>query len=166
MLNSDKREARYRRIYNQLVGLMERTENPVARMATIAALLHHKMPHFFWTGFYILDRGELTVGPYQGPLACQVLEKGKGVCWAGILRKTSVVVPDVHKFPGHIACDSRSNSEIVIPLFDRKGQVWAVLDVDSREKEAFTDVDRVWLEKIVALVPPPGKKSIETHEHE
>ncbi len=143
---------RYERIFSQLKPLLSRTKNKTARMATIASLLHLKMPHFFWTGFYALDRGELTVGPYQGPLACLVLEKEKGVCWAGVLRRRTVIVPDVHKFPGHIACDSRSNSEIVVPLLDSKGKVWGVLDVDSRELVAFSVVDREWLEKIVGLI--------------
>jgi GAF domain-containing protein len=121
-------------------------------MATIAALLHNKMPHFFWTGFYLLEAGELVVGPYQGSLACMVLEKKKGVCWAGILRRMTIIVPDVHKFPGHIACDSRSNSEIVVPLFDEKNKAWSVLDVDSQNFNAFSEVDKEWLEKIVRLI--------------
>ncbi len=151
----DKRETlarRYQRIYKQLGELLAGTNNKTARMATVAALLHHKMPHFFWTGFYCLDSGELTVGPYQGSLACLVLEKEKGVCWAGILSGGTVIVPDVHEFPGHIACDSRSRSEIVVPLFDEKKQVWGVLDVDSRILSAFSEVDAEWLEKIVALI--------------
>jgi len=123
-------------------------------MATSAALLHHKMPHFFWTGFYLLDKGELTVGPYQGPLACLVLEKGKGVCWAAVQTSRSVIVADVHKFPGHIACDSRSRSEIAIPLFDDHKEVRGVLDVDSRSLDAFSDVDKEWLEKIVGMIWP------------
>ena len=143
---------RYARIYAQLKPLLSKTKNQTARMATIASLLHLKMPRFFWTGFYLLDRGELTVGPYQGPLACLVLEKKKGVCWAGILRRRTIVVPDVHKFPGHIACDSRSNSEIVVPLLDAKGEAWGVLDVDSRAFGAFSEVDAEWLEKIVGLI--------------
>jgi L-methionine (R)-S-oxide reductase len=151
----DKSEAlarRYQRIYAQLGELLAGTKNKIACMATMAALLHHKMPHFFWTGFYCLDNGELTVGPYQGSLACLVLEKEQGVCWAGILRRQTVIVPDVHEFPGHIACDSRSKSEIVVPLFDEKKQVWGVLDVDSRALSAFTKIDAEWLEKIVALI--------------
>jgi L-methionine (R)-S-oxide reductase len=151
----DKKEipaGRYERIYTQLVPLLSKTKNKTARMATIAALLHLKMPRFFWTGFYVLDKGELTVGPYQGPLACLVLEKKKGVCWAGLLRRRTVIVPDVHKFPGHIACDSRSRSEIVVPLFDSKKNVWGVLDIDSREFDAFSETDKVWLEKIVSLI--------------
>jgi L-methionine (R)-S-oxide reductase len=143
---------RYQRVYSQLPPLLAETESKTARLATIAALLHHKMPRFFWTGFYLLDRGELTVGPYQGTLACLVLAKNQGVCWAAVNRRQTVVVPDVHKFPGHIACDSRSRSEIVIPLLDEHGAVWGVLDVDSRSLDAFSEVDREWLEKIVRLV--------------
>jgi L-methionine (R)-S-oxide reductase len=145
---------RYQRIHAQLeqLFLKIKIKNKTSRLASIAALLHHKMPDFFWTGFYFLSEGELVVGPYQGSLACPVLEKNKGVCWASILRRQAVIVPDVHQFPGHIACDSRSNSEIVVPLVDEKGEVWAVLDVDSRAFNAFTEIDREWLEKIVALV--------------
>ena len=97
---------------------------------------------------------ELTIGPYQGPLACQVLEKKKGICWAGLEQKKTIIVPDVHKFPGHIACDSRSNSEIVVPLLDlnKDNQAWAVLDVDSQKFNAFSEIDKDWLEKIVKLI--------------
>lgn len=152
MLQEENLKKRYQRIYNQLQGLLIKTKNKIARMATVAALLHSKMPHHFWTGFYILTEGELIVGPYQGPLACQVLEKNKGVCWAGIEGQKTIVVPDVHKFPGHVACDSRSNSEIVVPLFNDQDAVWAVLDVDSRKFNAFSQVDKEWLEKIVKLI--------------
>jgi GAF domain-containing protein len=154
MKEKEKRIARYERIYAQLEELLRNRGNAVSRMATAVALLHHKMPHFFWTGFYLLDKGELIVGPYQGPVACQTLEKNKGVCWAGILRRSTIVVPDVHKFPGHIACDSRSNSEIVVPLMDKNDQPWAILDVDSQKRDAFSEIDRHWLEKIVKLIPP------------
>lgn len=151
-MQEDNLKKRYQRIYHQLQELLTKTENKIARMATTAALLQAKMPHFFWTGFYMLTEGELIVGPYQGPLACQVLEKKKGVCWAVIKGKKTIVVPDVHKFPGHIACDSRSNSEIVVPLFDDQNTPWAVLDVDSRRFHAFSKVDKEWLEKIVKLI--------------
>jgi GAF domain-containing protein len=152
MEDKKKLEMRYSRIYCQLEELFSKTPDSIARMATTAALLHHKMPHFFWTGFYVLRDGDLIVGPYQGPLACQALEREKGVCWAGIKRKKSIVVPDVHKFPGHIACDSRSNSEIVVPLFAGARDPWGVLDVDSTKFGAFSDVDRIWLEKIVSHI--------------
>lgn len=121
-------------------------------MATIAAVLHHKMDYFFWTGFYMLRDGDLVVRCYQGPVACQVLARDKGVCWAGINSGETIVVGDVHRFPGHIACDSRSNSEIVVPVRDARGIITGVLDVDSKEKESFDQTDALWLEKIVALV--------------
>jgi len=154
MTEKEKLNAKYERIYAQLEDLLRNTGNLISRMATVAALLHHKMPHFFWTGFYLLDKDELIVGPYQGPLACQVLEKNRGVCWAGICRRSTIVVPDVHEFPGHIACDSRSHSEIVIPLLGKNGLPWAVLDVDSQRRDAFSEIDKQWLEKIVRLIPP------------
>lgn len=143
---------RYGSICQQLKDILIKTENKISRMATIAAILHHKMPHFFWTGFYFLDHGELIVGPYQGTLACPVLAKHQGVCWAGILNRRTIIVPDVHQFPGHIACDPRSNSEIVVPLFDENQKPWAVLDIDSTLFDAFSEIDREWLEKIVKLI--------------
>ncbi|MFP4081445.1 MAG: GAF domain-containing protein [Candidatus Aminicenantes bacterium] len=152
MLDENHLVKRYQRIFSQLQELLAETENRISRMATVAALLHAKMPHFSWSGFYLLDKGELTVGPYQGPLACLVLEKKKGVCWAGIQKRETIVVPDVHKFPGHIACDSLAKSEIVIPLLDRQGEAWAVLDVDSRKFDAFTENDKHWLEKIAEMI--------------
>ncbi len=152
MSSTDKLAQRYQRILLQLQDLLTKCNDPVARMSTVIALLHHKFPKYFWTGFYLLKEGDLVVGPYQGPVACQVLEREKGVCWAGILNKETIVVPDVHKFPGHIACDGRSNSEIVVPLFTADGTIRGVLDVDSTQLDAFSEVDKVWLEKIVALL--------------
>jgi len=143
---------RYERLYNQISELVVATENPFSRMATISALLHHKMAGYFWTGFYFLKDGELIVGPYQGPIACLKLKKDTGVCWAGINQKESVIVGDVNQFPGHIACSSQSNSEIVVPVRDKSGHIVAVLDVDSRELNCFDDIDRMGLEKIVTLI--------------
>ncbi len=151
-MDKSKKQGRYDRIYKQLERLLTATSDKTAKMATIAAVLHHKMDYFFWTGFYLLRDGELTVGPYQGPVACQVLAKDTGVCWATINQKTPVVVPDVEKFPGHIACDSRSKSEIVIPLRDENGEIYGVMDVDSKELESFDEVDRVNLKRIVGLI--------------
>jgi len=144
--------SRYKRIHTQLDELLHRSPEPVACMATVGAVLHHKMDYFFWTGFYRLEDGSLTVGPYQGPLACQVLQKGKGVCWAAIDRKESILVPDVLTFPGHIPCDSRSKSEIVIPLMNRAGEPVGVLDVDSKQPDAFDGIDQQALENIVAMI--------------
>ena len=152
MLEPNTLAKRYERIYHQLEELLLKTDNRIARMATIVSILHHKLPHYFWTGFYIYTDEDLIVGPYQGPLACQILERKKGVGWAGFLGKKTIIVPDVHKFPGHITCDSRSNAEIVIPLLDEKGKAWGVLDVDSKTLGAFSAIDQHWLEKIVTLI--------------
>jgi len=151
-MDQKQKQERYRRIRGQLAELFIKTNDPVARMATAVALLHHKMPHYFWTGFYRLVDGALIVGPYQGPLACQVLQAHTGVCWAGIDRGEPVVVADVHAFPGHIACDSRSQSEIVVPLRDAAGRIVGVLDVDSDEPAAFDEADREGLLPIVAMI--------------
>ena len=147
--------ARYERIAEQLRELFRKTADPVARMATSVAVLHHKMPHFFWTGYYRLQDGALVVGPYQGPLACAVLPAPDGVCWAGVQREASVLVPDVEAFPGHVACDSRSRSEVVVPVRDAAGAIVAVLDVDSERPDAFSAVDVTGLERIVALIHAP-----------
>ena len=151
-MDQKQKQDRYRRLRDQLAELFTKTGDPVARMATAVALLHHKMPQYFWTGFYRLVDGVLTVGPYQGPLACQVLQAHTGVCWAGIDRGEPVVVADVHAFPGHIACDSRSRSEIVVPLRDAAGRIVGVLDVDSDQPTAFDEADREGLLPIVAMI--------------
>lgn len=150
-MDSIKKAGRYSRILEQLEELLRDRPNLTARMSTVIAVLHNKMDGFFWTGFYLLDNGELIVGPYQGSLACIRLKKDTGVCWAGINRGETIVVPDVHQFPGHIACDSRSNSEIVVPLRDNEGRILGVLDIDSKEFNSFDEVDAEWLEKILKL---------------
>jgi L-methionine (R)-S-oxide reductase len=151
-MEESKKSARYKRIYIQLEELLVKSEDETARMATISAVLYHKMEYFFWCGFYRIINGELIVGPYQGPVACQVLKKNTGVCWAGVNQAKTIVVPDVHKFPGHIACDSRSQSEIVVPVKNGKGEITAVLDVDSSELNSFDETDALYLEKIIALL--------------
>ncbi len=151
-MDSNKKEGRYQRLYDQLAELVKKSNDQQARMATIVAVLHHKMEYFFWTGFYLLKEDELTVNIYQGPVACQILEKNKGVCWAGINKRETVIVEDVHTFPGHIACDSRSQSEIVIPFLDKDGNIIGVLDVDSKDKNSFDNTDGYWLERILKLV--------------
>jgi L-methionine (R)-S-oxide reductase len=151
-MEKTKKEARYQRLYDQSKELMVKSADHDARMATIAAVLHHKMDYFFWTGFYILKSGVLTVKTYQGPLACQELEKHTGVCWAAIDRQQTIVVDDVHLFPGHISCDSRSQSEIVVPVKNREGAIVGVLDIDSSTLASFDATDAEWLEKIVNLI--------------
>ena len=147
-----RKQARYRRLAEQLQPLLDKPAPMMSRLATVVAVLHHKMPEFFWTGFYLLHEQGLFVGPYQGPLACQQLAYPNGVCWAGILQNKTLVVPDVHQFPGHIACDSRSESEIVVPVLDASGDLIAVLDVDATTKAAFDAVDQQALERLMAKV--------------
>jgi len=151
-MDKQKKDGRYSRIYKQLNELVLKSNSPTARMATIIAVLHHKMDTYFWTGFYQIENGLMTVLMYQGPVACQILEKDKGVCWKAFNQKKTVVVEDVHKFPRHIACDSRSNSEIVVPLNNETDEIIGVLDIDSSQKAAFDEVDAKWLEKIVELI--------------
>lgn len=148
----NKNPDRYSRIFEQLQPLLLKSPGHIAAMSTICALLHAKIDYFFWCGFYFVEDKNLTVGPYQGPLACQMLPFPNGVCWAAVIQKKTIVVSDVHSFPGHIACDSRSQSEIVVPLFDSDNIVRAVLDVDSDKKNSFGDTDVFWLEKIVELI--------------
>jgi len=151
-MENKKKEGRYSRIYKQLEELLPKTEDPLARMATICAVLHHKMDYYFWTGFYIYKSGKLIVGPYQGPVACQELEKNKGVCWAALNKGAPVVVPDVHAFPDHISCDSRSKSEITLPVYNHKREIEAVFDVDSDHLGSFDEVDRLALAEIMELI--------------
>lgn len=151
-METSKKQARYQRLFEQLETLMAKSTDVDARMATIVAVLHHKMEYFFWTGFYTLKSGDLIVKNYQGPLACQVLAKHQGVCWAGIDQMKTIVVADVHQFPGHIACDSRSRSEIVLPVKNQAGEITGVLDVDSEHLNSFDSTDAEWLEKIVNLI--------------
>jgi L-methionine (R)-S-oxide reductase len=152
METGERKSRRYSRIIEQLSGLLSRSDDSLARMATVAALLHHKMDGFFWTGFYFLKGTRLVVGPYQGPVACQELEYGKGVCWAAVNKNETVVVEDVDKFPGHIACDPRSRSEIVVPVRNEKDEIVAVLDVDSNRIANFDEVDARYLQDIVSLI--------------
>ena len=151
----DQLAARYERIADQLRGLFVKTVDPIARMASTVAVLHHKLPHFFWTGFYRLqddDDDELMVGPYQGPLACAVLPGPDGVCWAAVTSGEPIIVPDVHAYAGHVACDGHSQSEIVVPVRNADGQIVAVLDVDSDQPGAFSETDVEGLVAIAALI--------------
>lgn len=163
-----KRAGRYGRIYAQLRDLIEgKSPSLVAAMATVCAVLHHKMPHHFWTGFYfVAGENELHVGPYQGPLACQVLRE-RGVCLHCARTRRPVVVPDVEQFPGHIACDSRSRSEIALPLI-KGDRVIAVLDIDSDRLAQFDDDDVAPLTGILSLLQPylqdrPAREHAVTH---
>jgi len=151
-MEKQKKINRYKRLYLQIEELLKKSNDETAHMATVSAVLYHKIEYFFWCGFYRLVNGELIVGAYQGPVACQILSKNKGVCWAAVNEKKTIVVSDVQQFPGHIACDSRSKSEIVIPYFDKNKNVIAVLDIDSSELHSFDEIDAEYLEKIISLL--------------
>ena len=146
------RRDRYARIRKQLTELLPQTQEPLTHRATVAAVLHHKIPKVSWTGFYMLHDGDLIVDAYQGPLACQVLTAGRGVCWLAMERKTTVVVGDVQSFPGHVACDARSRSEIVVPIFGPDGEPVGVLDVDSHELDHFDEIDEEGYESVVRML--------------
>ena len=120
-------------------------------MANVASMIHHTFG-FWWTGFYRVIDNELVLGPFQGPLACSRIKFGRGVCGTAWKEERTQVVPDVEKFPGHIACSSASKSEIVVPLFGADGKVTAVLDIDSENLSTFDDTDKEWLEMIAALL--------------
>ena len=128
---------------------MEGESDNIAQMANLAALLHGAFG-FWWTGFYRVQGEELVLGPFQGPLACTRIKKGKGVCGTSWAQESTIVVPDVEEFPGHIACSSESKSEIVVPVW-KNNAVSAVLDIDSEFLSTFDETDKVWLEKICAL---------------
>ena len=143
---------KYAALRDQIAGLIEGCEAPVARRATAVAVLFAKLPRVSWAGFYLLREGHLLVDVYQGPVACLELAPHTGVCWAAVDRGETVVVPDVHSFPGHIACDERARSEIVVPLRNGEGRIVGVLDLDSREADRFDDEDRSGLEGIVGVL--------------
>lgn len=146
----DKNET-YRMLVKQVESLIEGENNPVGQLANTAALLHDTMD-WWWTGFYLILNGELRLGPFQGPVACYSIKRGRGVCGTAWDQDRTIVVPDVELFEGHIACSSLSRSEIVVPLHDSQGNVVCVLDIDSKELATFDEVDAQWLEEIARVI--------------
>ena len=147
--------ARYAEVEAEILAVLDGEPNRTARMATVASMLADAFPAFFWDGFYVVDpdkADELVVGPYQGTLGCLRIAFGRGVCGAAARDRTTQIVDDVHAFPGHIACDSRSASEIVIPVFDGAGVLIAVFDVDATVTSAFDATDAHALERLMARV--------------
>jgi len=147
--SADEKEALYDEASKTLNALLDGESDPVMIMSSIASVLHHTMPHYFWTGFYRVVGDELCVGPYQGTLACLKIQKGRGVCGEAWVSGETMIVDDVHEHPGHIACDARSASEIVVPLKDSNGLVIAVFDIDSTMPAAFDKVDQSALESMM-----------------
>ncbi len=140
----------YETLIPQIKALLEGENDIIANLANIAAALKEQF-NWLWAGFYIVKNNELVLGPFQGPVACTRIAKGRGVCGTSWAQAATLIVPDVEKFPGHIACNSLSRSEIVVPVFNYN-EVAAVLDVDSSEINTFDEVDKLYLEQIVALV--------------
>lgn len=141
------KEERYKQLLPQVKALIADETDTIANLANICAVLKYGMEGFFWVGFYFIKGNELVLGPYQGPVACTRIQLTKGVCGAAATQKETIIVPDVDKFPGHIACSSLSKSEIVIPLFNGD-KVIGVLDIDSDSLNMFDEVDKRYLEEI------------------
>lgn len=145
-----KKEEKYQELYRSVEAFCEGESDLIAKMANICVLMHETLGHW-WTGFYRVVDGQLVLGPFQGPVACTRIRMGKGVCGTAWKEQRTLVVPDVHQFPGHIACSSASNSEIVVPIWAR-GEIVGEIDIDSTEFGAFDETDTFWLERIAALI--------------
>lgn len=150
IVSGETKEERYSTLLSQVEAVISSESDRIANMANVSAMIHETFD-FWWTGFYRVIDGELVLGPFQGPMACTRIKKGKGVCGTAWEKEETIIVPDVEKFPGHIACSSASRSEIVVPLLNN-GIVTGVLDIDSAELNTFDDIDKFWLEKIVFLL--------------
>ncbi|WP_033069657.1 GAF domain-containing protein [Thalassospira australica] len=154
-MQTDQKKALYEEAEKELISITEGETNVTALMATVSCILAQKFDYYFWTGFYNVDptkENELVVGPYQGTLGCLRIPFGRGVCGTAASTRETQVVEDVHAFPGHIACDSRTNSEIVVPVINADGQLIAVLDVDSVEPNSFDETDRIALETLMQRI--------------
>ncbi len=151
IISGTTKAERYTTLLPQIEALLEDETDNVARMANVAACLWETF-RFWWVGFYRVVGDELVLGPFQGPLACMRIRRGRGVCGTAWAEGRTIVVPDVEQFPGHIACSSASRSEIVVPIF-KDGKVVAVLDIDSEHLATFNEVDQQWLERLCALLP-------------
>lgn len=146
----NQKEEKYRTLLLQARSLMDGETDEIARMANLSALIHQAFG-FWWTGFYRVQGEELVLGPFQGPLACTRIKKGRGVCGMAWKEQRTIIVPDVEQFPGHIACSSESRSEIVVPVW-RDKKIVAVLDIDSRDLNTFDTTDQHYLEQVVAIM--------------
>ena len=146
-----EKEANYQLLAQQVESLLEGEDNTTGQLANAAALIHEALGTW-WTGFYLVKDEVLQLGPFQGPVACYSIKRGRGVCGTAWQENRTIVVPDVELFPGHIACSSLSRSEIVVPLRDQEGSVIGVLDIDSRDLAAFDEVDARGLEAVVRAI--------------
>ena len=151
IISGETKQERYEALLPQIKAVVEDEPDLIANMANVAAMLHETFG-FWWTGFYRVKGEELVLSPFQGPMACTRIKKGRGVCGTAWAEAQTQVVPDVDQFPGHIACSSASRSEIVVPIF-QEGEVIAVLDIDSAQLGTFDQTDRHYLEQIVKMLP-------------
>ena len=149
-INKGEKAEQYQSLIPQIKGLLEGEPDLIANLANVAAALKEQFG-WFWVGFYLVKHEQLVLGPFQGPVACTRINKGRGVCGSSWAKAETLIVPDVEKFPGHIACSSLSRSEIVVPLM-KEGMVWGVLDVDSEVLDQFDEIDKQYLETIVELI--------------
>ena len=145
------KEEKYKALLPQIESLVEGENNVIANLGNICSALKYNMDKFFWVGFYLRKGDELILGPFQGPVACTRIQLPRGVCGTAVKEKKTIIVDDVNKFPGHIACSSESKSEIVVPVFTGD-EVIAVLDVDSDYYSSFDETDKIYLEKVAQLV--------------
>ncbi len=150
-IGSGSKDEKYRTLLPQIKSLIAGETNRIANLANVSAALKETF-HFFWVGFYLVEGEELVLGPFQGPIACTRIKKGRGVCGTAWAKAETLVVPDVDAFPGHIACSSLSRSEIVVPLFNADGKVWGVLDIDSEMLNSFDEADASFLEEICSYL--------------
>ncbi|MGN6181504.1 MAG: GAF domain-containing protein [Mucilaginibacter sp.] len=150
IINSTDKVSQYQSIIPQIEALITGEDDLVANLANICAALKEQF-NWFWVGFYLVKNNELVLGPFQGPVACTRIARGKGVCGAAWQQAETLIVPDVDAFPGHIACSSLSKSEIVIPFF-KNGEVVGVLDVDSEHLDQFNETDKQYLEQLISLI--------------
>lgn len=154
-MDADAKRQLYRLVESQLSALLDGRADPVATMASCCSVLHQALPYASWTGFYrVVAPGLLRIGPYQGPPGCLEIPFDQGVCGAAAAQQKTQVVEDVRAFPGHIACDPRARSEIVVPVCDAGGRLAAVLDVDSHQPAAFDEADREGLERLARILSP------------
>ncbi len=149
-ISEDSKTEKYATLLPQIQSVVSGEPDMIANMANIASMLHETF-HFWWTGFYRVIDGVLVLGPFQGPLACTRIKRGKGVCGTAWAEQQTIIVPDVDAFPGHIACSSLSRSEIVVPV-KRNGEVIAVLDIDSKDLNTFDTTDQKYLEQITQIL--------------
>ncbi len=151
IVKGETKDEIYSELLPQIKSLVEGESDLIANLANVTSALKQAFPSFSWVGFYLMKEGELVLGPFQGKLACTRIKVGSGVCGTAVLRKETIIVPDVEKFPGHIYCDPDSRSEIVVPII-KNGEVLGVLDIDSYELDNFDETDKFYLEKLVEIL--------------